>query len=176
MNGYGVPKILLYCDTPVGRLGLGEEGGRLTHLFLPGEPPAGAGWEETAASNATPLLKEAAAQLTAYMDGKLRQFDLPLAPAGTDYQKKVWEILCTIPYGEVRGYRWLAEKAGNSRACRAVGTANRHNPLPIFIPCHRVIATDGRLTGYAGGLERKAALLRIEGVVPDNRGYIAMNP
>lgn len=167
-------KTLLYCDTPVGRLGLGEEENRLTHLFMPGETPAG--WEETTAAAATPLLREASAQLAAYMAGKLRRFDLPLAPAGTPFQKKVWDILLTIPYGEVRGYLWLAEEAGNSRACRAVGTANRRNPLPIFIPCHRVIATDGKLTGYAGGVERKAALLRIEGLVPDSRGYIAMAP
>ena len=82
----------------------------------------------------------------------------------------MWDILLTIPYGEVRGYRWLAEKAGNSRACRAVGTANRRNPLPIFIPCHRVIAADGTLGGYSSGVERKRFLLRLEGLsIPESK-------
>lgn len=103
-------------------------------------------------------------QLDEYFEGKRRTFDLPLAPQGTPFQKRVWAALQTIPYGTTINYRQLAEKIGNLAAIRAVGRANGSNPIPIIIPCHRVIGTDGTLTGFGGGLPLKAELLKLEGI------------
>ncbi len=114
--------------------------------------------------NGTPLLLEAEAQLTAYFSGKLRQFHLPLLAKGTVFQERVWAALLDIPYGTTMSYRQLAERTGSPRAFRAVGNANGKNPLPILIPCHRVIARGGGLGGYSCGLPRKQALLLLEGV------------
>jgi methylated-DNA-[protein]-cysteine S-methyltransferase len=111
-----------------------------------------------------PVLAESAHQLGQYFEGRRRAFDLPLAPRGTEFQQRVWQALLEIPYGEVCSYRDIAERLGNARAVRAVGTANGRNPLPIIVPCHRVIGSDGSLTGYAGGLEAKRRLLALEGV------------
>lgn len=108
------------------------------------------------------LLTEAARQLRAYFDGALRDFDLPLAPAGTDFQRQVWQALAAIPWGQTVSYAELAARIGRPRAVRAVGAANGANPLPIVLPCHRVIGRDGSLTGYAGGLEIKRQLLALE--------------
>jgi methylated-DNA-[protein]-cysteine S-methyltransferase len=102
------------------------------------------------------------AQLRAYFEGELKQFDLLLAPVGTTFQRKVWKALRAIPYGKVASYKAVAEAVGNPRATRAVGAANRKNPIPIIIPCHRVIGSDGSLTGYGGGLETKKRLLELE--------------
>jgi methylated-DNA-[protein]-cysteine S-methyltransferase len=110
----------------------------------------------------TPLLREAERQLRAYFAGELRQFDLPLDPQGTPFQQQVWAALREIPYGEVRSYGQIAAAIGNPKACRAVGMANHRNPLPILIPCHRVCGSDGSLTGYGGGIERKKWLLELE--------------
>lgn len=110
-----------------------------------------------------PLLQEAARQLAAYFAGRLRRFELPLRPAGTPFQQRVWAALCEIPYGEVRSYGAIAARIGAPKAARAVGRANHGNPLPIVIPCHRVIGASGALTGYGGGLPIKEYLLRIEG-------------
>ncbi len=109
-----------------------------------------------------PLLVETAAQLHAYFDRSLRTFSLPLDMAGTDFQLRVWNLLREIPYGETRSYRDLAAALGRPRAVRAVGAANGANPLPIVVPCHRVIGADGRLTGYGGGLPLKKQLLELE--------------
>jgi methylated-DNA-[protein]-cysteine S-methyltransferase len=100
--------------------------------------------------------------LAAYFHGELRQFDLPLAPHGTPFQQAVWSALRTIPYGAVVSYKWIAEKVGNPNAVRAVGGANGRNPLPVVIPCHRVIGSDGTLTGFGGGLGVKERLIRLE--------------
>lgn len=108
------------------------------------------------------LMKDCEAQLTEYFAGERRVFDLPLSPEGTDFQKKVWEHLREIPYGETRTYGELAEMAGNKKASRAVGMANHCNPVLILIPCHRVIGADGSLTGYAAGIEAKKYLLTLE--------------
>ncbi|MGD0497860.1 MAG: methylated-DNA--[protein]-cysteine S-methyltransferase [Bryobacteraceae bacterium] len=108
------------------------------------------------------LLVEAARQLRAYFDGHLRQFDLPLDPAGTDFQKRVWNALLGIPYGETRSYAEIAEAIGSPQAVRAVGAANGANPIPIVVPCHRVIGSGGKLTGYGGGLALKKRLLELE--------------
>jgi methylated-DNA-[protein]-cysteine S-methyltransferase len=107
-------------------------------------------------------LRETIRQLRAYFAGKLENFDLPLAPKGTQFQLKVWTELCEIPYGETISYGELARRIGNPTAARAVGLANGSNPIPIVIPCHRVIGSNGRLTGYGGGLPIKEKLLALE--------------
>lgn len=101
-------------------------------------------------------------QLKEYFEGKRKYFDIPLKIKGTPFQKKVWNALLEIPYGETRTYKQIAQNTGNEKACRAVGMANNKNPVAIIIPCHRVIGSNGRLTGYASGLEKKAALLELE--------------
>lgn len=108
------------------------------------------------------LFCEAADQLAAYFAGSLRDFDLPLAPRGTAFQRRVWQALREIPYGQTVSYSELAAQVGNARACRAVGLANGRNPISIVVPCHRVIGADGTLTGYGGGLDRKRRLLALE--------------
>ena len=110
----------------------------------------------------TPLLREVQCQLNAYFSGKLQNFDLPLSPQGTPFQQAVWCALHAVPYGQTCTYGEIAAAIGNPNACRAVGMANHRNPIPILIPCHRIIGSDGSLTGYAGGLAVKQALLRLE--------------
>ena len=112
------------------------------------------------------VLREAAAQLAAYFDGELRAFELPLAPEGTEFQRRVWRALQEIPYGSVLGYGELARRLGAPDAARAVGAANGRNPISVIVPCHRVIGARGALTGYGGGLERKRWLLAHEGAIP----------
>ena len=112
----------------------------------------------------TPLVKEAYRQLSEYLKGERKAFDLPLRPRGTDFQKQVWRALCDIPYGETRTYKQIAEAIGNPKAVRAVGMANNRNPITIIVPCHRVIGANGKLVGYGGGLEMKEFLLRLEKV------------
>lgn len=110
-----------------------------------------------------PVLDLAAAELRAFLRGDLRAFSVPLAPTGTPFQREVWNLLLTIPYGERRSYLDLARSLGQPGASRAVGAANGRNPLPVFIPCHRVVASNGGLGGYSGGLPNKRLLLEIEG-------------
>lgn len=117
---------------------------------------------EGAPSSHNPLLAEALSQLRAYFEGRLREFQLPLDMAGTDFQLRVWRHLQTIPYGETRSYSWIAEAIGRPAAVRAVGAANGANPVPIVVPCHRVIGADGKLVGYGGGLPLKKRLLALE--------------
>lgn len=116
------------------------------------------------AQDASPLLDAAEAQLREYFAGARRTFDLPLAPHGTAFQQRVWTASRTIPYGETRTYGELAAAIDSPNASRAVGMANHRNPIPIIIPCHRVIGANGTLTGYAGGLEVKRKLLALEGI------------
>jgi methylated-DNA-[protein]-cysteine S-methyltransferase len=108
------------------------------------------------------LLKEAAEQLQNYFSGKLYKFSLPLAPEGTDFRLRVWETLISVPYGQTRSYKDIAQAIGNTKASRAVGLANNKNPIPIVIPCHRVIGSNGKLVGYRGGLQIKEYLLKLE--------------
>lgn len=110
----------------------------------------------------TKLLKKANQQLQEYLTGERKIFDLPLEPHGTEFQQKVWNSLQKIPYGETNSYKDIAKSIGNIKACRAVGMANNKNPILIFIPCHRVIGSNGKLVGYAGGLNVKEKLLQIE--------------
>ncbi|MCL2680830.1 MAG: methylated-DNA--[protein]-cysteine S-methyltransferase, partial [Coriobacteriia bacterium] len=142
-------KFLLYCDSPVGRLALAEEDDQLLTVCFSGEKlPDGAIERET------PLLKRTVQQLNEYFAGVRRDFDLPLNPQGTDFQRAVWQALCTIPYGETRSYGDIASHIGKPQAARAVGGANNRNPIAIIIPCHRVIGSSGTLVGYGGGLKR----------------------
>ena len=113
----------------------------------------------------TPLINEAYRQLSEYLSGERKRFDLPLNPQGTVFQQQVWKALCDIPYGETRSYKQIAEAIGNPKAVRAVGMANNRNPLLIVVPCHRVIGANGKLVGYAAGIEKKEFLLKLEGTV-----------
>ena len=138
--------------TPIGPLCIREAGGAIVAInFTAGElsPPA------------TPLLTEAARQLTAYFAGELTEFDLPLRLEGTAFRLQCWQALLTIPYGETISYGEQAKRIGNPKAVRAVGGANHHNPISIVVPCHRVVGADGSLTGYAGGAARKQYLLSL---------------
>ena len=110
----------------------------------------------------TTLIKEAHQQLSEYLKGERKSFDLPLRMMGTDFQQRVWNALLKIPYGETRSYKQIAEAIGNPKAVRAVGMANNRNPLLIVVPCHRVIGADGKLVGYGAGIEKKEFLLRLE--------------
>jgi methylated-DNA-[protein]-cysteine S-methyltransferase len=150
--------------SPVGRLGLVEAGGALVAVRF--DPPADGGPRHERVGSA--VLAEAQRQLTEYFAGERRAFDLPLRPAGTEFQRRVWEVLATIPWGTTTTYGAIAARLGlPPGASRAVGAANGANPIAIVLPCHRVLGSDGRLTGYAGGLERKAALLRLEGIATE---------
>lgn len=143
--------------TPLGLMALAEENGAITHLYLPGRPTP------RLVSHPTPLLLEGERQLLEYLGGRRKVFDLPLSPQGTPFQRRVWQALKAIPWGETRSYRDIAQAVDSPRGFRAVGMTNHRNPIPIFIPCHRVVGADGSLTGYAGGLELKQALLALEG-------------
>jgi methylated-DNA-[protein]-cysteine S-methyltransferase len=146
-----------YLDTPVGRLLLALDGQGLRHIdFETGRHPTavGADWEHGPGA-----LHEARAQLQAYFAGRLTEFDLPLAPQGTPFQQQVWLQLVRIPYAATVNYGELARRLGDVKASRAVGAANGRNPLPIVVPCHRVIGADGSLTGFGGGLPVKRFLL-----------------
>lgn len=145
-------------DSPLGTIGLGEECGALVRLYLPGQPMP------RIMPRKTPLLERAEQQLMEYFGGQRQEFDLPLAPVGTPFQQKVWAALRQILYGSTDTYGALACRLGCPGGARAVGMANHNNPLPLLIPCHRVVGAGGCLTGYAGGLERKIALLELEGV------------
>ena len=114
------------------------------------------------AGKASEMTRRAVKELEEYFQGKRKEFTVPCVPEGTDFQKRVWEALTRIPYGVTRTYKEIAVEAGNPRASRAVGMANNKNPVPIIIPCHRVIGSDGKLTGYAGGLGVKEFLLNLE--------------
>ena len=110
----------------------------------------------------TSLIKEAHLQFSEYLKGERKEFDIPFRMKGTKFQKQVWTTLCEIPYGETRSYKQIAEAIGNPKAVRAVGMANNRNPLLVVVPCHRVIGANGQLVGYAGGLDKKEFLLRLE--------------
>lgn len=150
---------ICFYDGPIGRYALQDTDGKLTRMWLGNRLVL---IPDSAEVKETPLLKEAKKQLNAYFAGKLKEFTLPLSPIGTEFQLKVWQALCTIPYGETHTYGQLAGKIGNVKASRAVGMANGRNPLPVFIPCHRVVGAGGKLTGYTGGLDIKEKLLQLE--------------
>jgi len=147
--------------SPIGTLRLRATDEGLTHVFHENQQSdlENTDWEEDAHH---PHLAKARTQLEEYFEGKRRTFNVPLAPEGTAFQQEVWMALRGIPYGQTLSYSEIAEQIGNPKAVRAVGAANGNNPLSIFVPCHRVIGTNGKLTGYAGGLGNKSTLLAIE--------------
>jgi methylated-DNA-[protein]-cysteine S-methyltransferase len=150
----------LVVESPVGPLAMTSDGESVTHLFLPNTGMAAAG----ASPGRLPApLRLAATQLDQYFAGRRTAFDLPLAPSGTPFQRRVWVTLADIPYGQTVSYAELAAWVERPAAFRAVGQANGANPLPIFYPCHRVIASGGGLGGYGGGLDVKRRLLALEG-------------
>ena len=164
-------------DSPIGPLRIVGDGAAVNAIDFLGEMPTGAG-EAASVRNAAlridtralddradadPLLREATGQLAAYFRRELKEFDLPLAPTGTDFQLRVWEQLRAIPYGATATYGEVAGHLGlTGHGARAVGTANGRNPIPVVVPCHRVVGSSGSLTGYGGGLHRKQTLLELE--------------
>jgi methylated-DNA-[protein]-cysteine S-methyltransferase len=146
---------VLVISTPVGPLRLVAAGDALARVeFQPNVPSSG--------RSDSPVLAAAAEQLAEYFAGTRREFDVPLAPSGTPFQLEVWSMLSRIPYGRTWSYSELARRLGRPAAVRAVGAANGRNPLPIVVPCHRVIGADGRLVGFGGGLAIKRQLLDLE--------------
>lgn len=143
-------------QTILGPVVISEQDGAITELFFAKDTP------DRENNQITPLLKEAEKQLLEYLSGDRRKFDLKLAVKGTEFQKTVWNTLQEIPYGETRSYKQVAEMLGRPEASRAVGMANSKNPILILTPCHRIVGSDGKLTGYAGGLEIKKTLLELE--------------
>ena len=145
--------------TPLGQIRIGDNGTAVTYVeFRTGGIPFPEGMEE----RETPLQREALHQILEYLKGERRRFDLPLAPAGTPFQRAAWDALLAIPYGETRSYKQQAEAVGSPKAFRAVGLANNKNPIAVIIPCHRVIGANGSLVGYGGGLAIKKKLLELE--------------
>jgi methylated-DNA-[protein]-cysteine S-methyltransferase len=158
------PKLMNYqiMHTPIGALRLVSAGGGLHAIEFDGRH----GRDDGARLHDDPILSACRQQLLEYFSGSRTTFDLPLAPVGTEFQLEVWQALRQIPYGEVRSYKDISTQIGRPKAVRAVGAANGRNPLPIVVPCHRVIGSDGSLTGFAGGLEAKTRLLDLENALP----------
>ena len=150
-------------ETPIGALRLVGDEDSIVRIDLPNAAarPADAAWR-VADGDLPAALRTAKDQLAEYFGGDRRRFELPLAAEGTPFQRRVWDALCEIPYGETTSYGELAQRIGEPKASRAVGAANGRNPIAIVVPCHRVIGADGRLTGYGGGLPTKQALLDLE--------------
>lgn len=156
---------LFYYDTQIGKLGIREDEIGITNIYFREINIGG-----DVVLEESPLIKKAYVQLKEYMEGKRTTFDLTLNLKGTEFQKKVWIELTKIPYGETRSYKDIATAIGNENASRAVGMANNKNPIPIIIPCHRVVGSNKNLVGYGGGLYIKEKLLNIEGIsVKNNR-------
>ena len=151
-------------ETPIGPLTVAVEDAGVRHILFPKnkyDVPGRADWKRDAGA-----LREAREQLLAYFHGERTRFDLPLRPVGTPFQVQVWNALAQIPFGATWTYAQLAARIGLPKAMRAVGAANGRNPLPIVLPCHRVIGSDGSLTGFGGGLPLKRFLLEHEGAIP----------
>lgn len=147
-------------DSPLGDLTVAAEDGALTGVYFPGHKRRPA--QETFGAREDTGFGAVRAQLAEYFAGERRDFDLPLAPRGEEFRQRVWRLLLEIPYGATRSYGELARELGDPALAQAVGAANGANPVSVIIPCHRVVAADGNLTGYAGGLERKRFLLDLE--------------
>jgi methylated-DNA-[protein]-cysteine S-methyltransferase len=156
--------IFCYIDSPIGRLMLTSDGEALTGLYMgtPSKRPDITGdWAQNGTAGPLPLV---ARQLKEYFAGSRRAFELPLRMQGTEFQRRVWQELIKIPYGETWSYGQLAKRIGSPNGSRAVGLANGRNPIAVIVPCHRVIGADGSLTGFGGGLPRKQWLLEHEGL------------
>lgn len=149
--------MVFFRKTAIGKVGIEEQGGSIVAVYfendvVPRDREAGE----------TPLIRQAFDQLEGYLAGRLTTFTLPLAPEGTPFMRAVWRKLQEVPYGHTASYKDIATAVGNPRAVRAVGQANHRNPIPIFIPCHRIIGSNGKLVGYGGGLPLKEKLLALE--------------
>ena len=150
----------MQLERPIGPLTITATKKAVTAIRFGTQVPEGS--TPCTGAEATPLLRKAAEEIGDYFAGSRRKFTLPLAPEGTPFQQKVWEALRTIPYGETRTYKQIAIQIGHNQSFRAVGMASNRNPIAIVVPCHRVIGYDGKLTGYAGGLDIKEQLLELE--------------
>ncbi|RYL22978.1 methylated-DNA--[protein]-cysteine S-methyltransferase [Acinetobacter piscicola] len=150
--------------SPVGVLKLVATDTALVAVLWENEDPKRVRLAELIENTQHPILLETQKQLNEYFKGKRQQFDLPLDFEGTEFQQKVWQALLTIPFGETRSYKDIAEQIGNVKAVRAVGAANGKNPISIIAPCHRVVGANGKLVGFAGGLENKDVLLKLESI------------
>ena len=149
---------IYFYETKIGKIGIRENGKYITDIIFSKSE------EKTDNINETELIKAAFKQIKEYLDGDRKYFDLPIELMGTEFQKKVWNELRNIPYGQTKTYKDIAFAIKNEKACRAIGNANNKNPLPIIIPCHRVIGSNGKLVGYSGGLDIKEKLLNIENI------------
>jgi len=149
-------------DSPLGKLKLVSRDNGLAAILWENDPPGRVRLGELKEDGNDPVLVETEKQLKEYFAGERNSFSVALNPAGTVFQNKVWQALIQIPYGETKSYREIAEKIGHASAVRAVGAANGRNPISIVVPCHRVIGSSGKLTGFAGGLEAKRMLLELE--------------
>lgn len=159
-----------YYRSPIGEILLAGDSLGLTGLWFQGQKYYALQLDQNHQEKEIPVFDQAKKWLTIYFSGQKPDFDVPLHFIGTEFQKQVWEILCTIPYGETRTYGEIAKELAGRRglkqmSAQAVGGAVGHNGISILVPCHRVIGSNGSLTGYAGGLEKKRALLRLEGVI-----------
>ncbi len=143
-------------ETQIGKIFISENGKAITHVEFRELSLTDAAMDET------PLIRQTYCQISEYLNGKRTSFNIPIELNGTEFQKKVWSVLLSIPYGETRTYGFVAAEIGNNKAYRAVGLANNRNPISIIVPCHRVIGADGSLVGYGGGLDIKKILLEIE--------------
>ena len=155
--------VFKWMDSPVGRLKLVASGKGLTAILWPNDNPKRVPLGDLTEDAKNPFLIQAEAELAEYFAAKRSEFTVPLDFNGTGFQQSVWQALLTIPFGETRSYGQIAVQLGKPSASRAVGAANGKNPISIIVPCHRVIGTNGKLTGFAGGLETKAHLLALEG-------------
>lgn len=146
-----------FCyDTEIGRIKISEKDEKIIGLVFSDYK------KEDEIEKETDAIRKTYLQLKEYLSGKRKNFDIEIEMIGTEFQKKVWKELLNIPYGETRSYKDIAIAIGNGKACRAVGSANNKNPIAIIVPCHRVIGSNGSMTGYAGGLDIKEKLLKIE--------------
>ena len=150
-------RYIWYYETPIGKLGIAQEDEAISHILFDGDMRL-----DDYEKKETKIIQKTANQLNSYFHGELKEFDIPLLLNGTPFQKQVWQALMEIPYGQTCSYKDVAEKIGNPKAVRAVGLANNKNKIPIIIPCHRVIGTNGKLVGYAGGLKVKQQLIELE--------------
>lgn len=174
-------KNIFFYQTYLGSIGIAEEHNKITNVFIGTDKSealtkdilkfqhTNSTVEQDNYSKAneyyfkeTDILKEASSQIYEYFERKRKIFSIPLAPTGTKFMQSVWKCLCDINYGETKSYKDIAKAIGNEKTCRAVGQANNKNPIPIFIPCHRVIGSNGNLIGYSSGLKIKSLLLEIE--------------
>ncbi|WP_432190605.1 methylated-DNA--[protein]-cysteine S-methyltransferase [Streptomyces sp. Tue6028] len=152
-------------DSPLGQLTVVSEAGALVGLYFEGHKRGPS--VEALGARTDEGFEEVRQQLTEYFAGERLEFDLPIAPQGNNFQRRVWALLAKIPYGETRSYGDLAKVLGDPAIAQAVGAANARNPISVIVPCHRVVAADGNLRGYAGGLDRKRYLLDLEEPLPE---------